>query len=84
MLSQSVTFKPWTERGLTFTPHIEIGHIDNTHQAGDAGASAGLTMQYVTNVGFNFNVDFSHTIGERPMYAEDDGRINFTFSYLFI
>lgn len=84
VLSQSVTFKPWTDHGLTFTPHIEIGHIDNKNQAGDSGASAGLTMQYVTNVGFNFNVDFSHTIGERPMYAEDDGRINFTFSYLFI
>ena len=84
VLSQSVTFKPWTDHGLTFTPHIEIGHIDNKNQAGDSGASGGLTMQYVTNVGFNFNVDFSHTIGERPMYAEDDGRINFTFSYLFI
>lgn len=84
VLSQSITCRPWLDRGLTITPHVEFGHIDNKEQSRDSAISAGLTAQYITSSGFNFNVDFSKSISAKPDYAKDDSRINFTFSYLFL
>lgn len=84
VLSEQLEISPWNPEILNIIPHVEIGHIDNKGYKGDSGASAGLTLHYNTSFGLSLELDYSHTIGPRPEFAEDDGRINFTIGYFYL
>lgn len=83
VISEHLAFRPSREHKFFITPHVEYGYVTTKGYDYDEDAfGAGLSIDYLKQ-GLSLHLDLSHVLGSTPMYAEDEGRINFTVSYTF-
>lgn len=77
-----LSYFPSKTQNFSITPHIETARVYSHYSDSEKAHSAGLTLNYQYK-GLNLELDLSHGLGSKPLYAKDRTATKFNISYRF-